>query len=129
MKAAKTIYFVLAVVLFLLAATLICFSFLYILASFSAEGSISWLWFGIMGMIVGFLCIYWGLRFVEKAKKTIQNVTSHIDLPGKVSMVTIKCQTCGAPLGPEVIKIVNGTPMVSCPYCGTTYQLTEEPKW
>jgi uncharacterized Zn-finger protein len=27
------------------------------------------------------------------------------------------------------IKMVAGAPVVTCPYCNTTYQLTEEPKW
>ncbi len=27
------------------------------------------------------------------------------------------------------IKVVNGAPMVTCPYCHTVYQITEEPKW
>jgi uncharacterized Zn-finger protein len=27
------------------------------------------------------------------------------------------------------IQMVAGAPVVNCPYCHTTYQLTEEPKW
>jgi uncharacterized Zn-finger protein len=27
------------------------------------------------------------------------------------------------------IQMVAGAPVVNCPYCKTTYQLTEEPKW
>jgi uncharacterized Zn-finger protein len=29
----------------------------------------------------------------------------------------------------ENIKMVAGAPVVTCPYCGSTYQLAEEPKW
>jgi len=29
----------------------------------------------------------------------------------------------------DMAKMVAGAPVVTCPYCGTTYQLTEEPKW
>jgi hypothetical protein len=29
----------------------------------------------------------------------------------------------------ENIKMLAGAPTVECPYCGTTYQLVEEPKW
>ena len=35
----------------------------------------------------------------------------------------------GGALTADNIKMVAGAPMVVCPYCGTTYQLTEEPKW
>jgi len=122
MKAARTI-------LYILAGIIIVFSFLFILGAFSPDGSTSWLWVGIIGLLVGFLCIFWGSRLGVKAEQTTQNVTLQVDLPGNVSMDTIKCQSCGAPLSAEDIKMVNGAPMVSCPNCGTTYQLTEEPKW
>ena len=41
----------------------------------------------------------------------------------------MKCQSCGGTLTSDNIKLVNGAPMVNCPYCNTVYQLTEEPKW
>jgi uncharacterized Zn finger protein len=56
-------------------------------------------------------------------------VNLKVDLPGEVGMDTIKCKSCGAPLSSEDIKMVAGAPVVECPNCGTTYQLTEEPKW
>jgi DNA-directed RNA polymerase subunit RPC12/RpoP len=122
MKAGRTI-------LYILAGIIIVFAFLFILGAFSPDGSTSWLWVGIIGLLVGFLCIFWGSRLGAKAEKAAQNVTLQVDLPGNVSMDTIKCQSCGAPLSAEDIKMVSGAPMVSCPNCGTTYQLTEEPKW
>ena len=56
-------------------------------------------------------------------------MTVNIDLPGEVGMDTIKCKSCGGVLGEKDIKLVNGAPMVTCPFCGTSYQLSEEPKW
>jgi uncharacterized Zn-finger protein len=44
-------------------------------------------------------------------------------------MDTIKCKSCGGTLTANDIKMVAGAPMVTCPYCHTSYQLTEEPKW
>ena len=122
MKAARTI-------LYIFAGIIIVFSFLVILGAFSPDGSTSWLWVGMIGLLVGFLCIFWCSRLGAKAEQATQNVTLQVDLPGNISMDTIKCQSCGAPLSAEDIKMVNGAPMVSCPNCGTTYQLTEEPKW
>jgi uncharacterized Zn finger protein len=52
-----------------------------------------------------------------------------IDLPADTKVEQITCKNCGGVLKPENIKMVMGAPMVECPYCGTTYQLTEEPKW
>ena len=41
----------------------------------------------------------------------------------------MKCRSCGGTLSAKDITLVNGAPVVNCPFCGTTYQLTEEPKW
>jgi len=41
----------------------------------------------------------------------------------------MKCKSCGGSLTMDNIKLVAGAPVVNCPYCNTTYQLTEEPKW
>jgi redox-regulated HSP33 family molecular chaperone len=44
-------------------------------------------------------------------------------------MDTMKCKSCGGTITSENIQMVAGAPVVTCPYCHTTYQLTEEPKW
>ncbi|MCX7609512.1 MAG: hypothetical protein N2049_09880, partial [Anaerolineales bacterium] len=67
---------------------------------------------------------------VRKTKQdTAQHVTLKIDLPGETSVEAIKCQSCGGTITAGDIKIVQGAPMVHCPYCHTVYQLTEQPKW
>lgn len=57
------------------------------------------------------------------------SISLNIDLPGDVNLDKMKCQSCGGSLTMDNIKMVAGAPVVSCPYCNTTYQLTEEPKW
>jgi uncharacterized Zn finger protein len=52
-----------------------------------------------------------------------------VDLPGDTQIEELKCRSCGGNLTAKDITLVNGAPMVNCPYCGTTYQLTEDPKW
>jgi hypothetical protein len=61
--------------------------------------------------------------------EVIQQVTMKVDLPGETKISQVQCRNCGGTLKPENIKMVAGAPMVECPFCGTTYQLTEEPKW
>ena len=61
--------------------------------------------------------------------EVIQQVTMKVDLPGDTKISAVTCRNCGGTLKPENIKMVAGAPMVECPFCGTTYQLTEEPKW
>lgn len=117
------------IIAFVTAAIFIIFSFLFILGAFSPDGSTSWLFIGLIGLAIGFGLIFLGTKLAPPQKAGDQNVTLNIDLPGNVKMDTIKCQSCGAPLAPEDIKMVAGAPVVECPHCGTTYQITEEPKW
>lgn len=122
MKAASTISYILA-------GILIFFSLLFMWGSFSQAGQASWLAIGILGMLIGFALIFAGYRFAAKAKPVKQEINVKLDLPGNVKLDTIKCESCGAPLSPQDITLRNGAAVVSCPACGTTYQITEEPKW
>ena len=122
MKAARTI-------LYIVAGILIVLSFLFILGAFSPSGSTSWLLVGLGGLAVAFVFIIIGARLGAKAAGTTQNISVKVDLPGNMKMDAIKCQSCGAPLAADDIKMVQGAPVVTCHSCGTTYQLTEEPKW
>jgi hypothetical protein len=116
------------IVAIIAAVILILFGALMILGGTnSAAGAIGWLPVGIVFIGVGLVIIYFATR--QAAKAADNNVTLKIDLPGNVSMDTLKCKSCGGTLQPENIQMVAGAPVVTCPYCHTTYQLTEEPKW
>ena len=118
MKSAK-------IILFILSAGFLIFSFLFILAGFS---NASHFLTGIILAGVGFVLIFLASRIkTEPDQPDIVNV--NVDLPGNVSMDTIKCKSCGGTLSQKDIKLVAGAPVVTCPFCGTSYQLTEEPKW
>lgn len=109
------------------AAILIFFGVMFIWAAFSPTGSTGWIVVGVISVAIGLALIFWAAR--RPAAAAQQNVTVKIDLPGGVEMDTIKCKSCGGVITSENIKLVAGAPVVTCPYCGTTYQLTEEPKW
>lgn len=89
----------------------------------------------IMSIIIGLITIAVGVALIWLANRkgpapvVQQNVTMKVDLPADVKSEALKCQSCGGTLGPDDIKMVAGAPWVVCPYCHTTYQLTEEPKW
>ena len=89
---------------------------------------------GLIFLIIGFLLILGGVYIIYLAGRTkpgevTQNVTFKVDLPANVNMDTLKCKSCGGNLTMDNIQMVAGAPVVNCPYCHTTYQLTEEPKW
>ena len=121
MKSGKTI-------LFVIAAFFLVFAFLFLLGAGAPNGSPSYIWYGIGLACLGIILIFLATR-MRKPESTSQNVTVNIDLPGEVGMDTIKCKSCGGVLAEKDIKLVAGAPVVTCPYCGTTYQLSEEPKW
>ena len=119
-----------SIIMYILAAFAIIFSFLFILGGTDATGDPSWIIIGLVGLLIGFALIYAGVKIAEKARKAADNVYNiTLDLPGNVKIDQMKCQACGAPLNPTDLSMVNGAPVVTCHSCGTTYQLTEEPKW
>jgi hypothetical protein len=121
-----------AVILILLAAAGICVGgFILLGAAGGAQGVTG---IGSAGMIIGTIALIGGIALivlaVRKTKQdTAQNVTYKVDIPANTKVEQMTCKNCGGALKPENIKMVMGAPMVECPFCGTSYQLTEEPKW
>lgn len=116
------------VIAYIFSAILIFFGVLFIWATFSPDGQIGWFVIGLVSVGIGFALIWFTSR--RKAfSGDGDTVSLNIDLPGDVNLDTMKCQSCGGALTMDNIKMVAGAPLVSCPYCNTSYQLTEEPKW
>jgi len=72
--------------------------------------------------IVGFSIAY----YITKQPKTI---VQKLELSGEMKAVALKCPNCSASVDANKIKIVSGVPYATCPYCGHTFEVTEEPKW
>jgi hypothetical protein len=117
------------IIAFISAAILIIFGVLFILGAFSPEGSIGWIPVGLILVGIGFVLIWFAGRIKPAISPQGENVTLKIDLPANVNLDTLKCKSCGGSLTTDNIKMVAGAPVVDCPYCHTSYQLTEEPKW
>ena len=118
------------IIAYIVAGIFILFSVLLILGSGDPVngGGVGWILGGVLGLVIGFGLIFLASR-LGPPTVVKQDVNLNIDLPGKVQLDSLKCQSCGGVLTSENITLVNGAPMVTCPYCKTTYQLTEEPKW
>lgn len=118
------------IIAYIFAAILIFFGVLFIWATFSPDGQLGWLVVGVISVGIGFGLIWFaGRKKPGVAGAARDSVTLNIDLPGDVNLDSMKCQSCGGVLTMDAIKMIAGAPVVSCPYCNTTYQLTEEPKW
>ena len=110
---------------YIFAAITIFFGVIFIWGAFSPDGQPAWIIVGVLSVLVG-IGIIW---LVGRKKPDEQDVKVQIDLSGDVNLETLTCNSCGGQLSPEHVSIVAGAPVVECPYCGTSYQLTEEPKW
>jgi len=56
-------------------------------------------------------------------------ITQRLELSGPMKAVELKCPNCSASLDAKKIKIMSGVPYATCPYCGQTFEVAEEPKW
>ena len=130
--ARKTLLYVGAGILFLIGVCLFGYGVFSVIGSTSSQGSSDWLTFGLGFGCVGVLFLAAGAGLVYAAQRgtkteVVQQVK--IDLPGQTKIEKMKCRSCGGSLSADNVKMIAGAPTVECPYCGTTYQLTEEPKW
>jgi hypothetical protein len=56
-------------------------------------------------------------------------VSQTFEVAGDVSLEKLTCRSCGGALGKENISLKDGALFVECPFCSTTYQMEEDPKW
>jgi hypothetical protein len=132
----RTLLYVGAGILFLMGLCMVGYGALNVIGSTSAQGNTSWLSFGIgfavLGVIFlasGAVLVWMGSRKSASGDANPQEVIMKIDLPGDTKISQMKCQSCGGAITSADVKMMAGAPVVTCPYCQATYQLTEEPKW
>lgn len=111
---------------YIAAAILVFFGVLFVWGAFSESGSVGWIIVGVIS-IAGGLGLIWLVGRKTKSEPT--ELIQKIELSGDINLETLTCQNCGGALSPDNIKMIAGAPVVTCPYCNSTYQLTEEPKW
>ena len=106
------------------AAILFFFAIVFALAA-SVQATASRLITSGLLFIIGLAVIIVVYYMTRKPKTVVQQ----LEISGQMKGAAIKCPNCGASLDANQIKIVSGVPYVTCPYCGTTFEVTEEPKW
>lgn len=113
------------IIAYIAAAILIFFGVLFVWGAFSPDGSPGWIIVGVISMGIGLALIWLARRSAKQETEIIQK----IELSGDINLETLACQNCGGALTADNIKMVAGAPVVNCPYCNSSYQLSEEPKW
>ncbi len=135
MSTGRTLSYIAAAILILIGLGLVVIiGGSYIVVSLSQPGQGGSITIGIIAIIIGLLFISGGAYLISLAGRgkmgaPTENVTLNVDLPANVNLESLKCKSCGGSLTMDNITMVAGAPVVNCPYCHTTYQLTEDPKW
>jgi Zn finger protein HypA/HybF involved in hydrogenase expression len=64
--------------------------------------------------------------YLTREQKTI---VQKLEVSGEMKAVALKCPNCAASVDANSIRMVSGVPYATCPYCGHTFEVSEEPKW
>ena len=143
MSEGKTISYTIAYVLIVLGLIVYCllglFGVLFIVGSTDPQtGNPGWATVGIILLVAGLVLTALAVgvfvflrirRAREKQLESPQEIVQKIDFTGDVELATMKCKSCGGELSKKDITVEAGAVFVSCPYCGASYQVVEEPKW
>lgn len=107
------------------------YGLLLVLGSTSSQGNSGWFTFGLGFLVAGGGIAGWSVTAYIKQQKaaTIAQPGNGAHLPGDVKISQMKCASCGGAIDSSAVRIENHVPMVFCPYCGASYQVSEEPKW
>lgn len=117
------------IIAYISAAILIFFGVLFIWgAGGESGGGWSWVGIGLISVLIGFGLIWLASRKAAASPAKGETILK-IDLPGQTKIEQMQCRSCGGALKAENVRLSAGALIVDCPYCGTTYQMTEEPKW
>jgi predicted Zn finger-like uncharacterized protein len=107
-------------------AASICFFFAVIFGlAASVQATTSRLAVSGILFLIGIVVIA-GVWYLNRRPKT---VIQQLELSGQMKAAQIKCPHCSANVDASQIQIRDGVPYVKCPYCGTTFEVAEEPKW
>jgi len=100
-------------------AVLLFFGIIFALASVYAPTRL---------FVAAFLfAVGFGIAYViTKKPKTI---VQRLEVSGQMKAVALECPNCSGSVDANQIKIVSGVPYATCPYCGHTFEVAEEPKW
>jgi DNA-directed RNA polymerase subunit RPC12/RpoP len=102
-------------------AVLLFFSIIFAIGS-SVGNTVTRLATSVLLFVAAFGIAYYITR---KPKTVIQQ----LEVSGEMKAVPLKCPNCSASVDAANIKIMSGVPYATCPYCGHTFEVAEEPKW
>ena len=108
----------------LITALSVILGMLGLLFVIGSQGQVGRLLIGAL-LIAGAIALFAALRLRPRSTTVVQK----IDLSGDIAARQLKCKNCGGTLTNKSVSVRAGGIFISCEFCGTEYQLEEEPKW
>jgi len=110
---------------YIFAALLLVLGLMFAVAAVSSGIWQRWI---LAAVLVGAgLAVIYFLRM--KVPEQQVSVTQKIDLTGDVRLEEMTCRNCGAALDSKSVALQEGAIFVTCPFCESSYQIEEAPKW
>ena len=84
---------------------------------------------GLVVWVVAAITLFLVWRRMQPKPEQKVTIEQQVELTGDVELASLACEKCAATLDKNALTVQEGTILVSCPHCGSTYQMVEEPKW
>jgi DNA-directed RNA polymerase subunit RPC12/RpoP len=124
----KTLGIVAVAIVFLFAVLLVFFGIIFAIAS-SVNNTVSRMNTAILSFAGAILFFIAGSVLAYYITRKPKTIIQQLEVSGEMKAVGIRCPNCGASVDANKIKMVSGVPYATCPYCGHTFEVAEEPKW
>ena len=114
------------------------FGVLYVLAAHAPDAADPGARLGMGVGMIGVGLVLWSAaavgsfmawRWMRPPPEQKVTIRQEVELSGDIDLSALTCQKCNATLDKSAITVKEGAILISCPYCGATYQIVEEPKW
>jgi hypothetical protein len=83
----------------------------------------------VVGVVLVATAIALVVAFRLRPQRIEHTIQHKVDLAGPASLRRLACPQCSASLEPSAITTSHGVAVLTCPFCNTTSELQEEPRW
>ena len=97
--------------------------FLAIIFIMSSNLGITYFFEGLVFLAIAILILIF-----SREKKPIE-IKQTLTVTGPVAVKEVRCPTCNAVVDPTKVEVILGKPYLTCSYCNSKFELTEEPTW
>ncbi len=100
-----------------------CLIFLAIIFIMSTNLGITYFFEGLVFLGVAIVILVF-----SREKKPLE-IKQTLTVTGPVAVKEVHCPVCNAVVDPTKVEVITGKPYLTCSYCKSKFELTEEPIW